>query len=242
MRDGGEIDTIGAIRTTFSESRSRSCSAPTGRNPAPAAVRCRRHRHGEQGPRPGAPVPGQELGMVKGPTGQRPVELPLGGGLPDVRVQQRREPISNPAPPLPAPPMPRGLGSDARSGPTPAGAGPRPTTWCSMALSSAGLPAHPDSALQRQVLQTWVPLGGPRAVRLPDGRSRLGAPPGAGLRVDRMVMLLAGEESIRDTIAFPKTQQARCLMTSAPGAWPTSSWRNCMSPAPGWSPATTTVS
>ena len=30
-------------------------------------------------------------------------------------------------------------------------------------------------------------------------------------------MLLAGEESIRDTIAFPKTQQARCLMTNAPG-------------------------
>ena len=32
-----------------------------------------------------------------------------------------------------------------------------------------------------------------------------------------LVMLLAGEESIRDTIAFPKTQQARCLMTNAPG-------------------------
>jgi aspartyl-tRNA synthetase len=31
-----------------------------------------------------------------------------------------------------------------------------------------------------------------------------------------MVMLLAGEESIRDTIAFPKTQQARCLLTRAP--------------------------
>jgi aspartyl-tRNA synthetase len=30
-------------------------------------------------------------------------------------------------------------------------------------------------------------------------------------------MLLAGEESIRDTIAFPKTQQARCLLTGAPG-------------------------
>jgi aspartyl-tRNA synthetase len=31
------------------------------------------------------------------------------------------------------------------------------------------------------------------------------------------VMLLAGEDSIRDTIAFPKTQQARCLLTGAPG-------------------------
>jgi aspartyl-tRNA synthetase len=29
-------------------------------------------------------------------------------------------------------------------------------------------------------------------------------------------MLLAGEESIRDVIAFPKTQQARCLLTEAP--------------------------
>jgi aspartyl-tRNA synthetase len=31
-------------------------------------------------------------------------------------------------------------------------------------------------------------------------------------------MLLAGEESIRDVIAFPKTQQARCLLTDAPAA------------------------
>lgn len=48
---------------------------------------------------------------------------------------------------------------------------------------------------------------------------KYGVPPHAGLAygLDRLIMLMAKEDSIRDVIAFPKVKDASCLMTEAPG-------------------------
>jgi aspartyl-tRNA synthetase len=49
---------------------------------------------------------------------------------------------------------------------------------------------------------------------------KYGCPPHGGIAfgLDRLVMLMAGATSIRDVMAFPKTQTASCLLTQAPAA------------------------
>ena len=57
------------------------------------------------------------------------------------------------------------------------------------------------------------------------GAFRFGAPPHAGFAfgIDRLVAVLAGEENIREVIAYPKTQSGADLLTGAPSPLPTSS-------------------
>jgi len=86
-------------------------------------------------------------------------------------------------------------------------------------LGSGSVRIH-DSELQHRVFQR---IGLPeKEIRERFGfvldAFKYGAPPHAGFAVglDRLVMILAGEESIREVIAFPKTATAACLMTGAP--------------------------
>lgn len=48
---------------------------------------------------------------------------------------------------------------------------------------------------------------------------KYGAPPhcGVGIGLERLIMILAGTDNIRDVVAFPKTASASCLMSEAPG-------------------------
>ena len=223
VREGGEIDTIGAIKDNLSDEKKAELLERTGAEPGTlilfgagdtatvnkALDRVRQYL-------------ARELGMVK-TDGENDswnflwvVDFPMFEFNAD---ENRYEALHHPF----CAPNTDDLGSDASQwGQTLPGARAQAYDLVlnGLELGGGSLRIH-DSALQRQVLETvGLPLEEANAQFgfLMEALD-MGAPPHGGLAfgLDRMVMLLAGEESIRDTIAFPKTQQARCLMTNAPG-------------------------
>ena len=223
VREGGEIDTIGAIKDNLSDAQKQELLSRTGAQPGTlllfgagdtatvnkALDRVRQYL-------------AKELNMVQADRDNNQwnflwvVDFPMFEFNSD---EDRFEALHHPF----CAPNTEDLGNDpsewAKTLPE-ARAQAYDLVLNGLELGGGSLRIH-DSALQRQVLQT---------VGLPIEEAQeqfgflmdaldAGAPPHGGLAfgVDRMVMLLAGEESIRDTIAFPKTQQARCLMTNAPG-------------------------
>jgi aspartyl-tRNA synthetase len=222
VREGGEIDTIGAIKDNLSADKKAELLARTGAQPGTlllfgagdtptvnkALDRVRQ-------------CLARELGLVPADRENTTwnflwvVDFPMFEFNAD---EQRLEALHHPF----CAPNAEDLGDDpaawAERLPT-ARARAYDLVLNGLELGGGSLRIH-DSALQRQVLQTiGLPLEEAEAQFgfLMEALD-MGAPPHGGIAfgLDRLVMLLAGEESIRDTIAFPKTQQARCLLTRAP--------------------------
>jgi len=222
VREGGEIDTIGAIKDNLSEEKKAELLARTGAQPGTlllfgagdtATVNKALDRVRQ--------FLARELGLVPSERDNSSwnflwvVDFPMFEFNAD---EKRLEALHHPF----CAPNRDDLGDDpaawAERLPT-ARAQAYDLVLNGLELGGGSLRIH-DSALQRQVLQTiGLPLEEAEAQFgfLMEALD-LGAPPHGGIAfgLDRMVMLLAGEESIRDTIAFPKTQQARCLLTQAP--------------------------
>jgi len=224
VRDNGEIDTIGAIKDNLSEAKQAELLSRTGAQPGTlllfgagdtATVNKALDRVRQ--------FLARELGLIPADRDNNlwnflwVVDFPM---FEFNRDENRLEALHHPF----CAPNREDLGDDpaawADTLPT-ARAQAYDLVLNGLELGGGSLRIH-DSALQRQVLQTiGLPLAEANAQFgfLMEALD-LGAPPHGGIAfgLDRIVMLLAGEESIRDTIAFPKTQQARCLLTGAPGA------------------------
>ena len=98
----------------------------------------------------------------------------------------------------------------------------RPTTSCSTAGSWARAPSGSTAPTSSSGSSGCSGIGDEEAqaeVRLPARRRSATAPrptPGSPFGIDRLVALLAGEENIREVIAFPKTQSGADPLTGAP--------------------------
>ena len=185
-----------------------------GRGGRPAAARRRRvadgvrgARHAAQRPRPAAGARGRRTRYVW------VIDFPMFEGIDDDgQPEAGPPPVHHAAPRRPRPARDR---PDVRCA-------SRPTTSCSTAGSSAraSIRIHEPDIQQRDLR----PARHRRRRRRERGSGscstpfRYGAPPHGGFAfgIDRLVAILAGEENIREVIAFPKTQSGLDPMTGAP--------------------------
>ena len=99
---------------------------------------------------------------------------------------------------------------------------PRPTTWCSTAGSWAAARCVSTAPRCRAKVFAGAEHQRGRPAHQKFGflldALQYGAPPHGGLAfgLDRIVTMMTKADSIRDVIAFPKTQRAQCLLTGAP--------------------------